>query len=113
MVEGDDNDLAAETYQRETISNLYKSGIPTEIISLQLDISIEQVENVIEKITDQERILDKNKSAELDASSMDLFYLDAVVNIDLAIKHAQNSMWEALKFQLRFDISMEETLIRF
>jgi class 3 adenylate cyclase len=109
MVVGDDNDLAAGTYQRETISNLYKSGIPTEIISLQLDISIEQVENVIEKITDQEMILDKNKSAELDASSMDLFYLDAVVNIDLAIKHAQNSMWEALKSELTFDISMEET----
>jgi class 3 adenylate cyclase len=109
MVEGDVNDVAAGTYQRETISNLYKSGIPTEIISLQLDISIEQVENAIEKITDQERILDKNKSAELDASSMDLFYLDAVVNIDLAIKHAQNSMWEALKSELTFDISMEET----
>lgn len=109
MVEGDVNDLAAGTYQRETISNLYKSGIPTEIISLQLDINIEQVEKVIEKITDQERILDKHKPAELDASSMDLFYLDAVVNIDLAIKHAQNSMWEALKSELTFDISMEET----
>jgi adenylate cyclase len=110
MVEGDINNLAAGTYQRETISNLYYSGIPTEIISLQLDISKEEVEKVIEKITEeQERILDKNTSAELDASSMDLFYLDAVVNIDLAIKHAQNSMWEALKSELTFDISMEET----
>lgn len=109
MVEDDVNNLAAGTYQRETISNLYNSGIPTEIISLQLNINIEQVEKVIEKITDQERILDKDKSAELDASSMDLFYLDAVVNIDLAIKHAQNSMWEALKSELTFDISMEET----
>src|SRR5215469_1760469 len=80
-----------------------------QIISLQLDISKEEVEKVIEKITEQERIIDKNTSAELDASSMDLFYLDAVVNIDLAIKHAQNSMWEALKSELTFDISMEET----
>jgi adenylate cyclase len=40
---------------------------------------------------------------------MGLFYLDAVVNIDLAIKHAQNSMWEALKSEPKFDISMEET----
>lgn len=109
MVEGDVNNLAAGTYQRETISNLYYSGIPTEIISLQLDISKEEVEKVIENIIEQERILDKNTSAELDASSMDLFYLDAVVNIDLAIKHAQNSMWEALKSELTFDISMEET----
>jgi len=44
-----------------------------------------------------------------DASSMDLFYLDAVVNIDLAIKHAQSSMWVALKSEPKFDISMEET----
>jgi adenylate cyclase len=110
MVEDDINNLAAGTYQRETISNLYYSGIPTEIISLQLDISIKEVEKVIEKITEaQDRILDKHTSVELDASSMDLFYLDAVVNIDLAIKHAQNSMWEALKSELTFDISMEET----
>jgi adenylate cyclase len=110
MTEGDVNNLAAGTYQRETISNLYYSGIPTEIISLQMDISKEEVEKVIEKITEErERILDKNTSTELDSSSMDLFYLDAVVNIDLAIKHAQNSMWEALKSELTFDISMEET----
>jgi adenylate cyclase len=110
MVEDDINNLAAGTYQRETISNLYYSGIPTEIISLQLDINIEEVEKVIEKITEeQDRILGKHTSVELDASSMDLFYLDGVVNIDLAIKHAQNSMWEALKSELTFDISMEET----
>ena len=40
---------------------------------------------------------------------MDLFYLDAIVNIDLDIKHAQNSMWEALNSEPKFDISMEET----
>jgi adenylate cyclase len=78
--------------------------------TLRLEVSKEEVEKIIEKITEeQERILDKHTSAELDASSMDLFYLDAVVSIDLAIKHAQNSMWEALKSELTFDISMEET----
>ena len=40
---------------------------------------------------------------------MSLFYLDAVVNIDLAIKRAQNSLWDALKAESKFDISMEET----
>ena len=30
------NNPAAATYQHETISNLFYSGIPTEIISLQL-----------------------------------------------------------------------------
>jgi len=48
MVEGDINNLVVGTYQRETISNLFYSGIPTEILSLQLDIS-KEVEAVIEK----------------------------------------------------------------
>ena len=94
MVEDDINNLVVGTYQRETISNLFYSGIPTEIISLQLDIS-KEVEAVIEKITEEkERVSDKHRSAELDTSCMDLFYLNAVVNIDLAIKHAQNNVWE-------------------
>ena len=48
MVEDDINNLVVGTYQRETISNLFYSGIPTEILSLQLDIS-KEVEAVIEK----------------------------------------------------------------
>ena len=35
--------------------------------------------------------------------------LDKTVNIDYAIKHAQLSMWKALKVKPEFDISMEET----
>ncbi len=38
-------------------------------------------------------------------------YLDKAVNIDFAIKHAQTSMWKALKVRSDFDISMEETQI--
>jgi class 3 adenylate cyclase len=83
---------------------LYNSGIPSEIISLQLDITQEEVEKTIEKIKkEQEGIPPKA------TSSLDLFYLDAVVNVDMAIKQAQNSMWKALKSELTFDISMEET----
>lgn len=98
------------SYQRQTISNLYNSGIPKEIISLQLDINKDEVEKVLEQLRKEQEILsNKQTSSELVASSMDLFYLDAVVNVDLAIKHAQNSMWDALKSELTFDISMEET----
>jgi hypothetical protein len=43
------------------------------------------------------------------ASSLGMFYLDAVINVDLAIKHAQQSMWKALKGLPEFNISMEET----
>ena len=35
--------------------------------------------------------------------------LDKIVNIDLAIKHAQSRMWKSLKVKSDFDISMEQT----
>ena len=43
-MEEDINKASTRTYQRQTISNLYNSGIPKEIISLQLDIGEEEVE---------------------------------------------------------------------
>ncbi|MDQ6666756.1 MAG: adenylate/guanylate cyclase domain-containing protein, partial [Thermoproteota archaeon] len=95
--------------QRQTILNLYNSAIPTEIISFQLDISQQEVENIIEEERKEEEKLSLKGASSQDASSMGLFYLDAVVNIDLAIKHAQSSMWAALKSEPKFDISMEET----
>ena len=106
----EDFNATTESSQRQTILNLYNSGIPTEIISLQLDISQEEVENIIEgDRKEQEKLSLKGTSSPDASSAMGLFYLDAVVNIDLAIKHAQNGMWEALKSEPKFDISMEET----
>jgi class 3 adenylate cyclase len=99
---------AVSSFQRQTILNLYNSAIPIEIISLQLDISQEQVENIIEEERKEQEKLSLNGLSSEDFS-LDLFYLDAIVNIDLAIKHAQNSLWEALKSEPKFDISMEET----
>jgi len=82
----DGNSEATKAYQLQTISNLYNSGISNEIISFQLDIT-EEVEKTIEKIKkEQESITPKA------AASLDVFYLDAVVNVDMAIKQAQNSM---------------------
>ena len=98
---------STKSFQRQTILNLYNSAIPTEIISFQLDISQEEVENIIEDDRKEQEKLSLKGASSPDAS-MGLFYLDAVVNIDLAIKHAQNSMWEALKSEPKFDISMEE-----
>ncbi|MGC2575041.1 MAG: hypothetical protein WA364_26330 [Candidatus Nitrosopolaris sp.] len=82
---------------------MHNSGISNEIISFQLDITEEEVENTIEKIKKEQ------ESITPEAASLDLFYLDAVVNVEMAIKLAQNSMWKALKSELTFDISMEET----
>ena len=106
----EDFDSRTRSSQRQTILNLYNSAIPTEIISYQLDISEEEVENIIEEeMKEEEKLSLKGASSPDASSSMDLFYLDAVVNIDLAIKHAQSSMWVALKSEPKFGISMEET----
>ena len=112
----DINTSPTRIYQRHTISNLYHSDIPIEIIAHQLDIDEKDVEKVINEIKIEEgeelrrqSSLQMTLGLEAASSYMDLFNLDAVVNIDLAIAHAQNSIWEALKSELEFDISMEET----
>ncbi len=45
----EDFDSRTRISQRQTILDLYNSAIPTEIISFQLDISEEEVENIIEE----------------------------------------------------------------
>jgi hypothetical protein len=87
----EDFNATTRSFQRQTILNLYNSAIPTEIISFQLDISQEEVENIIEeKREEQDKLLLKGLAP--DAYSMNLFYLDAIVNINLAIRRAQNSL---------------------
>ena len=56
-------------------------AIPTEIISFQLDISQEEVENIIEDDRKEKEKLSLKETSSPDAS-MGLFYLDAVVNIE-------------------------------
>lgn len=87
--------------QQKTIINLYNSGVPPDVIARQLDISREEVDRVI---------ADAEKSSKPSESpSLASFYLDAVVDLDKAIKLAQERVWKALKVESRFDLSTEET----
>ena len=107
--------------QRQTILNMYNSGIVPEVIALQMDKSKEEIIQIIEKtkLAEEERNK-RNKvalplSSEVEARkdySIPLItkeYFDKTVNIDLAIKNAQSRMWRALTVKSDFDISMEET----
>lgn len=87
--------------QQATIINLYNSGVPPETIALQLDVSPEEVNRVIAAA--------EEKSAAKASPSLASFYLDAVVDLDKAIKMAQQRVWKALKVESTFDISGEET----
>lgn len=93
--------------QKETVLNLHKSGILPEVIAMQLDIDIEEVIRVINDtiLQDQERSIRQASKI----SSLGVFYLDAVVNIDNIINSAQLKMWKSLKGEMEFDISTEET----
>ena len=87
--------------QRQTILNLYNSGIEKDIISYQLDISQEEIDKIIEEEEKQKRQLllsssEKQMSDAIHTSIGSSFYLDAIVNIDLAIRKAQTRMWKAL-----------------
>jgi adenylate cyclase len=91
--------------QRQTIINLYNSGISPEIIAFQLDISSQDVEKVIQSMDENDRSVKQVPETPL----MSELYLDAVVDLDKAIKMAQQRVWKALKVESTFDISIEET----
>ena len=94
---------------RQTIINLYNSGILPDIIAMQLDITKDKVHKVIKKQASEEERKHKTVKRASNASSVGMFYLDAVISVDLAIKHAQYSMWKALKGEVpEFNSSMME-----
>src|SRR5919199_3405253 len=95
--------------QKKTILNLYNSGITPDIIALQMDIGQDEVKQIIENEISEEERKKVNIQRMSDAPLLSKLYLDAVVNIDSAIKNAQTRMWKALKVKSEFNISMEET----
>src|ERR671913_417081 len=103
-----------DDYQRQTVLNLYNSGIEEDIISLQLDISKEYVERIVkqeeEETNKRKGLLGADRTSDNTMPSLaSSFYLAAVVDIRLAIRNAETRMWKALKSEPSFDISMEET----
>ena len=74
---------------------MYNSGITSDIIALQIDdVSQQEVDKIIENASIEQEERRKKISIKQTSNipSFDSFYLDAVVNIDLAIKQAQTRM---------------------
>jgi class 3 adenylate cyclase len=97
--------------QLQTILNLFNSGIPSETIADQVDIDKNEVDQLIQDIKRQEerkRILLEEQVSN-NPSLGSTFYLDAVVDIEQAIKNAETRIWKALKSEPEFTISTEET----
>jgi class 3 adenylate cyclase len=93
--------------------SLYSSGIERNVIAQQLDTSVEEIDKVIaeeEKKTNKQQQSTDTTNAQQVSSIGNSFYLDAIVNTDLAVGNAQTRMWKALRSGgVEFDISMEET----
>jgi adenylate cyclase len=103
-----DDDDTASSYQRQTIINLHNSGIPLEIIALQIDVSQEEVNRVIASAAAEDEQKSTSAKQASEAPSMASFYLDAVVDIGQAIRLAQERVWKALKVDSQFNLSIEE-----
>jgi adenylate cyclase len=101
------------SYQRQTILSLYSSGIDRDVIAQQLDTSVDEIDKVIAEEEQKSNALQQSTdmiNASQVSSIGNSFYLDAIVNIDMAVGNAQTRMWKALKSGgVEFDISMEET----
>jgi adenylate cyclase len=96
--------------QRQIILNLYNSGIEPHVIAYQLDISQEEANKIIKEDEEKKEELEmKQKILDASPSMGSSFYLDAIVNIDLAIRNAQTRMWKALRSGPGFNISIEGT----
>ena len=83
--------------------NLYKSGIPLEVIAFQTDLDVQEVQNIVSR-EEQKNSGEKNYSA----PSLSEFYLNAIVDIDELIKNAQARTWSALQAK-EFHISTEDS----
>jgi adenylate cyclase len=103
------------SYQQQTVLNHYKYGITPEIIALQLDSTPIEVISIIRKALSDDKRKEKSIKQVSDSSSLGMFYLDSVIDIERLVKDAQKRMWKALKLEPKFDIPLEQTqeILRF
>jgi adenylate cyclase len=80
-----------------------------DVIAMQLDTTKEQVIAIIRESTIQNERQKTTLKKAGGESSLGMFYLDAVVNIDNIIKSAQMEMWKSLQGEMEFDISTENS----
>lgn len=95
--------------QQQTIMNLFDSGIPPEIISYQLDVDLEEVNQTIQNFSDNHPISQNSLVNQSVVDDVSVFYLDALVDIQKVISNAQSSMWKALRSEPTFTAPFEET----
>lgn len=92
--------------QKNTILNLYNSGIDPETISMELDINQDIVMKVIKNETKNEHKKLANSTSNV---LLNRLYLDAIIDVDAIIKESQVNTWKALKSKPDFNTSFKDT----
>ena len=93
----------------QTTMNLYRSGITPEVISLQLDMGLEEVNKIIQTASIEEERKKISTKLVSEALSLSSFHLENVVDLTSAIRIAQSRVWRALRSKSEFTITFEET----
>jgi adenylate cyclase len=99
------NQMVNTMEQKNTIINLFNSGIDPEIISLELDLDKDIVIQIIENETNRKVSEQPNNLSD----SLSSLYLEAVIDINAIIKESQVRTWQALKVKPDFNISIKDT----
>lgn len=96
--------------QRNTILNLYESGIDPEIIALELDVSTDAVLEVIENENKKEQGgFTNDMSSFLLNNQKQQQNPDAAIDVPSIVKGSQTRMWKALRAKPDFDTSSAKT----
>lgn len=98
-----------EIHPNKTIITLYESNIPLEVIALQLDLSIEEVNDIIKQYQEINKAKEESVLQASKVSKLGMLLVDTVFNIESAIKEAQERTWYNLKVKSEFNISQEKT----
>jgi adenylate cyclase len=100
----------SSSYRRQTILNLYKSGITTDIISSQTGISQENVNKIIQD-ANQEEVRKDEYLKEISYLPLvkQQFPPNAPVNLNSIIRRSQTRVWKTLEGEPEFVISVVET----
>jgi adenylate cyclase len=104
----DGGNLPKVSEQRNTILNLFNSGINPEIIALELDTNKDDVLQIIrDEVNKKSQGVSSRRT--LGSPFINKLYLDAVIDIESVIKDSQIRMWNALKVKPEFKISLSDT----
>jgi adenylate cyclase len=98
------------SYRRQTILNLHKSGITTDVISSQTGIPQEKVDKIIQDAYLIERRKDDFSNQSLRSSSLKSSYSpNPQVDLNYVITKSQTRVWKTLEGEPEFVISVSET----